>query len=70
VRHDAWAPGQTALLAAAFLVLTGLWFAVLTVGIARARQLMDNVTVRRWIDRVAGTAFVGFGVRLAVAARG
>jgi threonine/homoserine/homoserine lactone efflux protein len=55
----------TLLLGAIFVVLTGLYFAML-LGVAdRVVGWMNDVRMRRRLDRAAGLVFIGFGVRLA-----
>ncbi len=69
VRQDSMVAAQTAMLAATFVALTAAWFVVLMAGVSRASRALASATMRRWIDRVAGTTFVAFGLRLAASAR-
>ena len=48
-----------------FCVMTFVWLAAYSVGVARARRLLSRPRVRRGLDAVAGVAFLGFGARLA-----
>jgi threonine/homoserine/homoserine lactone efflux protein len=43
-----------------------IWFTLITVLVTRASTLFTRPAVRRWLDRVTGTVFIGFGVRLAL----
>jgi threonine/homoserine/homoserine lactone efflux protein len=55
----------TLLLGAIFVIETGLYFAML-LGVAdRVVGWMNDVRMRRRLDRAAGLVFIGFGVRLA-----
>jgi threonine/homoserine/homoserine lactone efflux protein len=54
------------LLAAIHGVLGGLWFALLISATAPLKRWLQRQAVVRWIDRVTGAVFIGFGVRLAL----
>jgi threonine/homoserine/homoserine lactone efflux protein len=61
------AVGTTSLaLGGVYLAETLLYFAVLLWLAERVVAWMGAPRTRRWIDRAAGTVFIGFGVRLAV----
>ncbi len=60
----------TSLLLAAIHVALGLvWFTVIALLVGRIRHLVARAAVRRRIEQVTGVAFLGFGVRLALALR-
>ena len=50
-------------------VISFLWLAVLSALVERSRQLLARPWVLRAVDAVAGVAFLGFGLRLALARR-
>jgi len=54
------------LLAAIHGVLGALWFAVLIAATSPLKRWLARQAVVRWIDRVTGAVFVGFGLRLAL----
>lgn len=56
-------------LAAMHVVLGTAWATVLVILARRMRALLRRPVARRWMDRVTGTAVVGFGVRLALSTR-
>lgn len=56
-------------LAGVHAALTLTWFAVLILGATAARRWLARPRVLRVVDRVAGTALIGFGARLALAHR-
>ena len=61
-----YAPGPfMALLALIHAVLGALWFALLISATAPLKRWLQRQAVVRWIDRVTGAVFVGFGLRLA-----
>ena len=60
----AWVMGLS--LAGVHVVLTVLFFAVLIAAAHGFRRLLSTPTAADWIDRITGTALLGFGVALAV----
>ncbi len=46
-----------------------LWMVIVSAGVDRARRFFLNATVRRWLDGGSGALLVGFGARLALAAK-
>jgi len=42
-----------------------LGFGLIVLLVHRARGVVTRPRVRRWLERVAGVVFIGFGVRLA-----
>jgi threonine/homoserine/homoserine lactone efflux protein len=66
-------PGATVIdvfeLAAVHIVLSAAWYVLIVVGVVRARRLFEQPVARRWLDRLTGGVFIGFALRLAVAAR-
>jgi threonine/homoserine/homoserine lactone efflux protein len=56
------------LLSGIFAVIYLLWFSCLVVVIGLAADALRRPRVKAWIERVSGTALVGFGVRLAASA--
>jgi threonine/homoserine/homoserine lactone efflux protein len=54
------------LLALIHAALGALWFAVLIGATSPLKRWLQRRAVVRWIDRVTGSVFVGFGVRLAL----
>jgi RhtB (resistance to homoserine/threonine) family protein len=44
-----------------------IWFTALIFAVSRARTWLSRASVRRWLDRVTGLVFIGFGLRLALA---
>lgn len=58
-----------ALLAAVFVAMSAGFLLLLVALTVRAAGLLARPAVRRWLDRVAGVVFIGFGVRLATADR-
>ncbi|HEY3010721.1 MAG TPA: LysE family translocator [Micromonosporaceae bacterium] len=42
------------------------WFVLLAFAVGRAAGLLARPAVRRWLDRLTATVFIGFGVKLAV----
>jgi threonine/homoserine/homoserine lactone efflux protein len=59
--------GLTSLiLGAEFVVLTGVYFALLLALATRVAQWMNTPRVKRRVETVTGTVLVAFGVRLAV----
>lgn len=60
----------TSLLLAGIHVALGLvWFTVIALLVGRIRHVVARAAVRRRIEQVTGVAFLGFGVRLALALR-
>jgi RhtB (resistance to homoserine/threonine) family protein len=43
-----------------------LWLVGVSMAVGQTRRLFLQVRVRRWLDGICGTLFVGFGVRLAL----
>jgi threonine/homoserine/homoserine lactone efflux protein len=43
-----------------------LWLVGVSMTVEQTRRLFLQVKVRRWLDGICGTLFVGFGVRLAL----
>lgn len=43
-----------------------LWLVVVSMAVDQTRRLFLKDGVRRWLDGICGTIFVGFGIRLAV----
>jgi RhtB (resistance to homoserine/threonine) family protein len=60
---------QTASLAAVLIALGFVWLTVYAVMVARAGDVLRRPRVRVWLERVTGTALVGFGARLALLRR-
>jgi threonine/homoserine/homoserine lactone efflux protein len=59
-------PGAGLLLAGVHVALTLVWFAGL-IGFARSLSpIMASPAFARWIDRVCGMVFIGFGAKLAL----
>jgi threonine/homoserine/homoserine lactone efflux protein len=54
------------LLAAIHAVLGALWFAVLIAATSSLKRWLQRAAVVRWLDRVTGVVFIGFGLRLAL----
>ncbi len=54
------------LLAAIHGVLGAIWFAALIAATSPLKRWLSRQAVVRWIDRVTGVVFVGFGLRLAL----
>ena len=59
--------GTSLLLAAIHVAESMTWFAVIAVLAERLGRSLRRPGVRRWADRVAGTAFLAFATRLALA---
>ena len=60
---------STALLAGVFVAMTAAYLLLLVTLTVRAAALLARPAVRRWLDRVAGAVFIGFGIRLATTTR-
>ncbi len=60
---------STAVLGAAFVLMTSAYLLLLVAATVRAATLLARPAVRRALDRTAGVVFVGFGIRLATAER-
>lgn len=54
------------LLAAIHALFGALWFAALIAATSPLQRWLQRQAVVRWIDRVTGAVFVGFGLRLAL----
>ena len=54
------------LLAAIHGVLGAVWFAALIAATSPLKRWLARTAVVRWIDRVTGIVFIGFGLRLAL----
>jgi threonine/homoserine/homoserine lactone efflux protein len=54
------------LLAAIHGVLGVIWFAVLIAATAPLKRWLQQAAVVRWLDRLTGAVFIGFGLRLAL----
>jgi threonine/homoserine/homoserine lactone efflux protein len=54
------------LLAAIHAVLGALWFAALIAATSPLKRWLERASVVRWLDRLSGAVFVGFGLRLAL----
>lgn len=52
-----------------FSLLTFGWLSLYSLAISKLRRRLERSAVRRALDAVAGTVLVGFGIRLATAAR-
>jgi threonine/homoserine/homoserine lactone efflux protein len=68
--------GPTEPVLAKSLVLAGihygegiLWLVGVSMAVGQMRRLIVRSMVRRWLDGICGTVFVGFGVRLALERR-
>ncbi len=59
--------GTSLLLAAIHVAESMIWFAVIAVLAGQLGRSLRRPAVRRWTDRAAGTAFLAFAARLAVA---
>lgn len=60
---------DTAVVSAAAVLITALWFCIVANFVAAMRRLLSKPTVRRALDAVTGTLLVAVGVRLATQAR-
>jgi len=54
------------LLAAIHAVLGVIWFAALIAATSPIKRWLARQAVVRWIDRITGAVFIGFGLRLAL----
>ena len=54
------------LLAVIHGVLAAIWFAALIAATSPLKRWLARQAVVRWIDRLTGAVFVGFGLRLAL----
>lgn len=54
------------LLAAIHAVLGALWFAALIAATTPLKRWLQRAAVVRWLDRMTGAVFIGFGLRLAL----
>jgi len=63
--HFAAAPFIFAL-AAIHAVLGAIWFAALIAATTPLKRWLQRTAVVRWLDRVTGIVFIGFGLRLAL----
>lgn len=57
---------QTATLAAVFIVMNQVYFALYTGVLSNIGDVMRRDSVKRWFDRVSGFVFIGLGLRVAV----
>jgi threonine/homoserine/homoserine lactone efflux protein len=57
------------LLAVIHAALSVAWFAALIAGTAPLKRWLQRPAVVRWLDRVTGVVFLGFGARLALERR-
>ncbi len=57
------------LLAALHALIGAAWLSALVVATQSLRTLLQRPNVVRWLDRVTGLVFLGFGARLALAER-
>jgi threonine/homoserine/homoserine lactone efflux protein len=63
------APLPGALALGAIHVAEGIvWLGLLVLLVNWARSWLTRPRVKQWLDRLCGVAFIGFGVRLALAA--
>jgi threonine/homoserine/homoserine lactone efflux protein len=62
--------GYTFLLACVHVALSLAWFGLLIAATAPLASLLRQPRAVRWMDRLAGLIFVGFGVRLGVSSAG
>jgi threonine/homoserine/homoserine lactone efflux protein len=60
---------QTSVFAATLIALGLVWLTFYAIVVARAGDVLRRPRVRRWIERLTGTALIAFGARLAVARR-
>ncbi len=58
---------STALLATVFVAMTAVYLLLLVALTVHAAAVLSRPSLRRWLDRIAGTVLIGFGVRLAAA---
>lgn len=54
-------------LAAIHVLLSLIWFALLIAATAPIGRVLRRPAVMRWLDRLTGAVFIGFGARLALA---
>jgi len=54
------------LLAAIHAVLGVIWFAALIAATSPLKRWLQRAAVVRWLDRLTGVVFLGFGLRLAL----
>ena len=57
---------QTSALAALFIVLNQLYFALYTGILSNVGDVMRRDSVKRWLDRISGVVFIALGLRVAV----
>ena len=57
------------LLAVLHVLISVAWFAVLICATRPIAQVLQRAAVVRWLDRITGGVFLGFGVNLALARR-
>lgn len=60
-----WLPA----LVATHVLLSLTWLAGCAVALSGSRSVLSRPRARRWLTRVTGTALIGFGLRVAAAAR-
>ena len=67
---DGFAPSPAIFGFAVLHVVIGtLWLATLILGMSRLRPLLRRPATIRWLDRLTGTVFIGFGLKLALGRR-
>jgi threonine/homoserine/homoserine lactone efflux protein len=69
VARDRPALPQTTILATTLIALGFVWLTIYAVVVARAGDVLRRPRIRRWIERLTGTALIAFGAKLAVARR-
>lgn len=69
IPHGASVLTTSLLLAGIHVALGLMWFTVIALLVGRIRHVVARAAVRRRIEQVTGVAFLGFGVRLALALR-
>jgi RhtB (resistance to homoserine/threonine) family protein len=57
--------GETALLSALAVIVTGVWFTVLANLVGALKRFFTSAKVRRVLDTVTGTILVAFGIKIA-----
>lgn len=65
IPHGAPVAAYSFLLAAVHVGLSLAWFALLIAATAPLLRLLRRAAVLRWLDRLTGCVFIGFGVKLA-----
>jgi len=64
--HGYSVAGVSLLFGAIFVVLTGLYFAILLALAARVTGWMSTPRIRRRLDSITGTVLIGLGLKLAI----